>query len=84
MSFVLRFPDHQIFKSEESLSMTSLVERKNIPVSKSILHEQEYRIVQSIRKRRARSYCHIIRIKAVRGRTVSNIQRIRLEEVFSQ
>jgi hypothetical protein len=64
--------------------MTSLVERKNIPVSKSILHEQEYTIVQSIRKRRARSYCHIIRIKAVRGRTVSNIQRIRLEEVFSQ
>jgi len=64
--------------------MASVVERKNIPISQSILHEQEYRIVQSIRKRRARSYCHIIRIKAVRGRTVSNIQRIRLEEVSLQ
>jgi hypothetical protein len=65
--------------------MASVVERKNIPISQSILHEQEYRIIQSIRKRRSRSCCHIIRIiKGVRGRTVSNIQRIRLEEVFLQ
>jgi hypothetical protein len=65
--------------------MASVVERKNIPISQSILHEQEYRIVQSIRKRRARSYCHIIRIiKGVRGRTVSNIQRIRLGEAVLQ
>ena len=64
--------------------MASMVERKNIPISQSILHEQEYHMIQSLRKRRARSYCHIIRIKGVRGRTVSNIQRIRWEEVVSQ
>lgn len=64
--------------------MISMIERKNIPISKSILYEQEYRLIQSIRKRRALSDRRRSPIKEVRGRTISNTRKIRLEEVVSQ